>query len=267
MGIPIAGTLESVAAMEPAPLRESFVSRYHAGTSVAVAVGDVRHDELVEALSRRLSGWTDGSGPARQPARIAPPALHVETRPDLSQVYICLARPAFAYPDPRRYALSVMNSIVGGGLSSRLFQRLREDEGLVYSVSSFAELYEDTGLLGIYFVTDRRKLERCLDVMREELALLRRDRLHEDEFERARNMTKSAVLLGLESPTSRMLRMAKTHHMLGRLVTVDETLDAYNRLELEDANRMLDLVFGSGEFHVGAVGPISADELRRLVAG
>lgn len=266
LGRPVVGTLESVAAAGHDTLRRLYEDRYHAGTCIAVIVGDVRHDELIDTLERRLGHWQRRPAPTREKAQPGPPCLLSATRQELSQVYFCRVRPLFSYADPRRYALSILNSALGGGMSSRLFQRLREDEGLVYSVSSFAELHQDTGLLGVYFVTDRRKLERCLAVLDEEIARLRRERLDRDEFERALNMTKSSVLLALESPASRMFRMARTLHLLDRVVTVDETLDAYNRLTLEDVNRLLDEVLTDGDWHVGAVGPATQDELTRLTA-
>jgi len=267
LGAPVTGTPEAVAAFEPDGLRRLYGERYHAGSGMAVAVGDVRHDETADILARlvparRLSGADrrSGPGPAERP-------VLVHTRPELTQVYVCLALPAFAFGDERRYALSVLNAALGGGMSSRLFQRLREDEGLVYSVSSFVELHGDTGFVGIYFVADRRKSDRCFDVLREELGRLRRDRVGADEFERAVNMVRSSVVLGLESPLNRMLRLARTQLLLGRFLTVDETLEAYGRLTLDEVNGLIEQVLGDEPFHAGAVGPIAPEELSGLVAG
>ncbi len=264
MGAPVVGSLDSVSRMKAGGLRSLYRERYNSGTGVAIAVGDVMHEELCQALAEKTSTWQPGSAPGRKPAVCSEPHVLAETRQELSQVYMCLARPAFPYPDPRRYALSILNTAFGGGISSRLFQRLREDEGLVYSVSSFVELHGDSGILGVYFVADRKKLERCVTVLEQEISLLRRDRLSREEFERARNMTKSSVLLGLESSTSRMVRLAQTHHMLGRLVTVDETLAAYNRLKLDEVNELVDELLDTGGYHVGAVGPIDSEELKKV---
>ena len=131
---------------------------------------------------------------------------------------------------------------------------------------SFAELYADSGLLGIYFVTDYRKLSRCIEVIREELVRLRRDRLTPEEFERARNMTKSSALLALESPSSRMLRLARTYQLLGRVVTVDETVAAFNRLNGDEVARLIDELPEDGFRHAGAVGPLTEAELGSMLA-
>jgi predicted Zn-dependent peptidase len=191
-----------------------------------------------------------------------PPA---RARAPVAQVYLCLARTAPAYSDPRRHALGVLNTALGGGVSSRLFQRLREQEALVYSVGSFAEQYSDTGLLGVYLVTDHRKLARCMAVLREEVARLRQDRLSDEEFERARNMTKSYVLLALESASTRMMRLARAWQLLGRAVSVDETVEAYNRLKRADVEELLDELL-SGDFEYGgAAGPLSEDAVRNTL--
>jgi predicted Zn-dependent peptidase len=126
-------------------------------------------------------------------------------------------------------------------------------------------MYSDSGLLDIVFVTDARKLERCLAVIREELNRLVRDRLSEAEFERARNMTKSSVLLALESPSARMMRLARTWQLAGRVLTVDETVEAYNRLTRSDVEQLIDELPGAGFGHAGVVGPLPGPEVRRLV--
>jgi predicted Zn-dependent peptidase len=264
MGWPVAGTLASVAAFDAATLDRLYPRRYHCGSGLVVATGDIDHDELVATIADRLGRPAPAGLPPRAPAVAGPPAVLSSRRDELSQVYICLAWPTFGYDDERRFALSVLNNTLGGGVSSRLFQRLREDEGLVYSISSFTEHYADTGLLAVYFVADRRRLERCLAILDEELARLRRELVSCEEFDRALCMTRSSVLLALESPTNRMLRMARTRHLLGRVITTDETLAAYNRLTLDSVNAMVGTVFAGTRPRVGGVGPLTTDELSRL---
>jgi len=267
MGRPVTGTVASVTGITDQDLRTFYQTRYRADQGVVAAAGDVDHEALLKALTTLFTNPGQKPPGHRTPAVPQPPRVLVQTRKELTQVYVCLARPAFPYTDPRRHALSVLNTALGGGISSRLFQRLREDEGLVYSVASFVELYQDSGLFGIYFVADRRKLARCLTVLNEELAQLRRDRLSAAEFERARTMTKSSVLLALESPTSRMMRLARTHLMLGRTLTVNETISAYHRLTFEEVASLIDTLLPDGAYHAGVVGPVSQAEVSRLVTG
>ncbi len=265
MGRQIVGTLDSVTSLSDADLRTFYSNFYGPGCGVAVAVGDVEHEQLAEALASLLEGREACRPSKRTTADSQPPRVLAATRNELSQVYVCLAKPALRYSDPRRHALAVMNMALGGGVSSRLFQRLREQEALVYSVGSFAEQYSDSGLLGVYLVTDHRKLARCVAVLREELARLRRDRLGDEEFERARNMTKSSVLLALESPSMRMMRLARAWQLLGRIVSVDETVEAYNRLTRHDVEQLLDELLAGDFEYCGAVGPLSEDAVRQTL--
>lgn len=266
MGRPIAGTLESVAGLTRPGLVDFFSRQFRAPRCVAVAVGDVDHDELKDALSSLFAASdssvrsTIDNRTSQIPSAPRPQCVLSETRRELSQAYVCLGLQAFDRADPRRYALGVLNTALGGGVSSRLFQRLREREALVYSVSSFTELFSDSGLLGIYFVTDARKLARCVAVLREELARARSGGFTAEEFERARTMTRSSVLLAMESTAARMLRLARTWQNLGRVLTVDETLAGFDRLSLDDINRLLAELLAGERFWGGAVGPASESE-------
>jgi len=265
MGRHILGTIDSVNGLSDADLRGRYSDCYGPACGVVVAVGDVEHERLASALGSLLETRPECRSPARSPIVRSGPSVLVETRKELSQIYLYLAKPGLAYADQQRRALTVLNMAVGGGVSSRLFQRLREQEALVYSVGSFAEKYSDSGLLGVYLVTDHRKLARCLAVLREELARLRRDRLTEEEFERARNMTKSSVLLSLESTSTRMFRLARTWQLLGRVVTVDETVEAYNRLTRSEVENLIDQLLVSDFEYCGAVGPLSEEEVRQTL--
>ena len=265
MGRQILGTLDSVNGLSDDDLRGRYSNCYGPACGVAVAVGDVEHERLASALGSLLDTRHECRPPARTPAVGLSPSVLVETKKELSQIYLCMAKPALVYTDPRRHALAVLNMALGGGVSSRLFQRLREQEALVYSVGSFAEQYSDSGLLGVYLVTDHRKLARCVVVLREELVRLRRDRLTDEEFERARNMTKSSVLLSLESASTRMMRLARAWQLLGRVVTVDETLEAYNRLTRQYVESLLDELLAGDFEYCGAVGPLSEEEVRKTL--
>ncbi|MGQ9708196.1 MAG: M16 family metallopeptidase [bacterium] len=263
LGKPVVGTVDSIARVSSQDLLRFYQAQYGGAGAVVVAVGDIEHNQLVRILN--TIDQRGGQNLNRQRSGMMPVRVLSQTRKDISQVYVCLARPAFAYNDPRRYALSVLNTALGGGVSSRLFQRLREDEGLVYSIGSFVELYEDCGLLGIYFVAEQRKLARCIAVLKEELARLRQAGIDAEEFERARNMTKSAVLLGIEGSTSRMLRLARGYLMLGRVIGIDEVVNAYNALGVDEVMELVEELFGEDRFYAGVVGPLSEKEIGEVM--
>jgi predicted Zn-dependent peptidase len=265
MGLAIAGTIDSVNSVGDGDLRTAYARRYGPACGVAVAVGEVEHERIADRLSRLLHGQVECDLPQRSSPAPRPPEVLAETKKELSQVYVCLAKPAMVFADPRRHALSILNAALGGGMSSRLFQRLREREALVYSVSSFTDLYSDSGMLGVYFVTGSRKLGRCCEVLREELARLRAGGLTAEEFERAKNMTKSSVLLALESSSARMMRLARTWQLLGRVVTVDETVGSLDRVTRVDVSELVGELLATGFPHAGAAGPLSEGEVGRAV--
>ncbi|MGB9742392.1 MAG: M16 family metallopeptidase [bacterium] len=263
LGRPGIGTIDSISRINRADLAEFYQHHYGAEGGVVVGVGRVEHGELVKKLAA-LDGRRCGPAP-RELSVPGKPAVRTRTRADISQVHFCLAVPAFAYNDPRRYRLSVLNTALGGGVSSRLFQRLREEEGLVYSIGSFVELYEDAGLLGIYLSAEHQKLPRCWAVLNEELNRLRKERFTTAEFERALVMNRSAVLLGMETPLNRMLRLSRGYLMLGRVQTVEETIAGLEGVKRDEVNELIDELFNGRGFYVSAVGPIGESEVKEII--
>ncbi|MEO0020443.1 MAG: pitrilysin family protein [candidate division WOR-3 bacterium] len=263
LGRPVLGTVNSIARLNRDDLQRFYQAFYGAKSGVVAAAGDIEHQRLVAMLDKFDPPGAQALIRGKLP--LMPFRALTQVRKDISQVYVCLAWPTFPYKDPRRYALSVLNTALGGGVSSRLFQRLREEEGLVYSIGSFVEGYEDTGVLGIYFVAEAQKFLRCITVLREEIALLRQERVKMEEFERARSMTKSAVVLAMESSTSRMLRLARSYLLLDRVTGIDETVQAYNSLKVGDVIELIDLLLSEDRFYAGVVGPLTEEEVTKVI--
>ncbi|MEN9979716.1 MAG: pitrilysin family protein [candidate division WOR-3 bacterium] len=263
LGRPAIGTLDSIAPITSRDLSEFYQSHYCAENGVVVAVGAVDHTELVALLSD--FGNQKCGQSVRQSSLPGQRSFLVRHRPDISQVHLCLAVPVFSYADSRRYALAVLNTALGGGVSSRLFQRLREEEGLVYSVGSFIELYQDTGLLAVYLSAEQQKLARCIGVLKEELRRLRTDKISRDEFERALVMTRSAVLMGMESPINRMLRLSRAYLILGRVQTWEEIIAAYNQVTWEQVNSLIEELVIEERFYGSAVGPVPEAEMKKVI--
>lgn len=263
LGKPVVGTFNSVASINRQQLHNFYHQNYGTQSAIAVAVGDVEHQQVVELLARL--NRDNCQTPTRVRSTLMAPQTLVRTRRELSQVFVCLAKPAFSFADQRRYALSVLNTALGGGVSSRLFQRLREEEGLVYSIGSFVELYEDAGLLGIYFIAEKRKLPRCVTALKDELARLRKERINREELERSLTMTRSALILGSESSINRMMRIARSYLMLGRVTTLEEAIEVYNRLKLDEVAQLVDELLSDDRFYAGVVGPVQEREIRQLL--
>lgn len=262
LSFPPAGRMEKIGQIEAGELKSFYRDRYSFRNGVVVAVGGVEPERVEEWVREELDlpALSDGR---RTPPRINPPQARAIHREGLSQVHLVVGRPTIPYSDERRYGLRLVASILGGGMSSRLFQRLREEEGLVYSVSSFLDLMDDTGVFGVYLITHRRNLERTLKLLFEELARLVRDGFSDEELSRARNLVKGALLLSLESPSARMFRWAQQHLLLSRLIGVDESLAEYDRVKREDAMDLRQLL--SGPWWITGVGPIREEDLSRFI--
>jgi predicted Zn-dependent peptidase len=262
MGFPVTGSFQTLEAFEAQSLRSYYETNYCKSNAIVVGVGEIEHNALCDKISEKLTLANGNSPNSRVPPANKKPSHKIEQRKELTQVYVGMAKPVFSFQDERRYALSILNTALGGGLSSRLFQRLREEEGLVYTISSFVDLFLDSGIFGLYFITDYKKLTKGLMTALEEITKLRQQKFSTQEFETALNLTKSSILLGLENPLSRMMRLAKNELLLNRVITIDDTINAYNRLTLESINELVDVVLSDNRFFISCVGPLEEKDLQ-----
>jgi len=237
-GRPILGTRDSVASMSAAGLRELHGTRYRGANLVVAAAGNVEHEQLLTEVARRLGGLERGepSPMIATPGQTAVGREDVER--DTAQTHLVFAAPAVPHDDPRRYGTMLLSQAFGGGMSSRLFQRVREELGLAYTVFSFNSHYRTAGVMGVYVGTRPASAEQAADTVREELALLSRDGLSPDEFEQVREQVKGQLMLSLESTGARLGRLAG--HALREEPTpsLDETLARFQALGLDEVNEL-----------------------------
>jgi predicted Zn-dependent peptidase len=218
---PICGTTETVSQLTREDLLEFMAARYRPDQIIVAAAGDLRHDAFVARAAAAFAGVTGRVAPSDG----APPRSHrglaVHER-GLEQVHICFGVPAVAQVDPRRYAASVLDIALGGGMSSRLFQEVRERRGRAYTIHSFLASYRDAGYLGVYAATNRDWVAEVVEVIVAEMRRLGRTGLMPGELARAKNQLKGNLLLGLETTNSRMSRLATNEIYYGREVPVEE---------------------------------------------
>jgi len=208
-GYSILGTPETVSALGTGDLREAHRGYYPANCVVAAA-GNVDHDQLLEALARE--GWLDAAAPSppRPPVPAAPAARGVERNEirDSTQTHIVFGTDTFPLQDPRRFTLGILVNAFGGGMSSRLFQRVREQLGLAYAVFAFKQFFQTTGQLGVYVGTQPATADQAIEAIRGEYGLLAQEGLPADELADGKRQLKGQVVLSLESPGARMHRLA-----------------------------------------------------------
>jgi len=211
-GYSILGTRESVGGLSTADLKGLHRAAYLPGNCVIAAAGNLTHEELLAEVERQ--GWfASGAGEGEQPpvAAPAPPAVRGGERrhsKDSAQTHIVLATDTVSYADHRKYPLLVLANVFGGGMSSRLFQRIREELGLAYAIYAFTSFYRQVGVAGVYVGTQPKTAERAVAAIREEYAKLAREGLTGDALAEAKQQTQGQLMLSLESPAARMYRLA-----------------------------------------------------------
>ena len=204
---------------------------------VVAAAGNLSHDVLIEEIEIRLKQGhrpeTNGVIPIKYP----PPRLEKFPRA-VQGVHLCRGLQGVSYSDKRRMAALVLSNILGGGMSSRLFQRVREKEALAYNVFSFLDTMKHTGTFGIYLGTDPQRLDHALKVLDEEYNRIMQEGILEDELTRVKEQLKGNLVLGLEGTSGRMFRLAKLEIYLGRFLTLDETIAMIESVTMEEVMKL-----------------------------
>jgi predicted Zn-dependent peptidase len=261
LGRLISGTEETVSSMTRTQVNRFYRRRYTAPQIIISAAGNLEHATVVRLIRTALGGTPLDSVPAA-PAGLRPadrrvpvlPAHTVVQNRDTEQGHVVLGGPGIGRLDERRFALGVLNNLLGGGMSSRLFQEIREKRGLAYSVYSYATQYADSGVFAVYAGCAPGKVEEVLDLTSAELDRVAATGVTADEVARGKGMAKGSYVLGLEDTGSRMSRLAKSELLYGDLMTVDELLACVDRVTLDEVNELAaDLL--SRPLSLAVVGP------------
>ena len=235
LGCEVLGTQESVAAMTTGRIREFFELHYRPGNMVVAVAGDVDHATVADGLMARFAGPSGGSTPDRRPPEDKVEPLRV-TRRATEQTHVVLASRSVDRSDPRRYALAVLNHVLGGGLSSRLFQEIRERRGLAYSVWSERVAYHDAGTVSVGLGTAPEHVAEVLDIVTSELAVLGERGITERELTIAKGNLRAETLLACEDSGARMSRIGAGLLLHGEILTVDDVLARVEALTLEEVH-------------------------------
>ena len=243
LGRPISGTEESITPMTRPQINRFYRRRYTAPNIVVAAAGNLEHADVVRLVRKALAGTAldsapaDPVGPRSGSRRVPTQRAHTVVRHrDTEQAHMVLGGVGIGRRDERRFALGVLNNVLGGGMSSRLFQEIREKRGLAYSVYSYASQYADAGLVGVYAGCAPGKVEEVLDLARAELERVATKGVSAEEIGRGKGMVKGSYVLGLEDTGSRMSRLAKSELLYGDLMTVDELLGRVDAVTPDDVN-------------------------------
>ncbi len=252
IGRPVLGTAEIVRGLDRSMLRDYIGEKYRAPRMVLSAAGRIEHEALVALAESAFAGLQDGGGAA--PVSATYSGGDYREAKELEQVHLLLGFPGLAYGDDDYYALGVYSTLLGGGMSSRLFQEVREKRGLVYSIYSFASSYRDGGLFGIYAGTGEGEVAELVPVVCGELLGVA-EAVGEDEMHRARAQMKANLLMSLESTGSRADQIAQQLLIFGRIVPTEEIIAKIEAVEAADVQRVAARI-ASGPVTCAALGPI-----------
>ncbi|MBI2080176.1 MAG: insulinase family protein [candidate division NC10 bacterium] len=257
LGRPVLGRPETLGGLTRDALRAYLAASYRPSRTILAAAGHLDHDRLVRLLEAHLEGWNGLAPAAASPLTpVARPATLAKER-EVSQVHLCLGVEGLPYAHRDRYALSLVNTVLGGGMSSRLFQEVREKRGLVYSIYSYLASFRDAGLLVVYAGCGEEALEEVIGCIREECARLAGQPIGAEEFRRAKEQLKGSLLLGLEGTTSRMTRLAKMQMYFGRTFSVDTIIRGIEEVTPERFQRVAQACFAGERYTLTTIGPLA----------
>jgi predicted Zn-dependent peptidase len=255
LGRPVIGSADVIGSLSTRAIRAYHRSAYVGGNVVVAAAGNVRHERLVELVAARRSG-PSGRRTLRRALLRRPPGPSVRfLRRPTEQYHVVLSGPGVARDDPRRYAGWVLDTLLGGSSSSRLFQEIRERRGMAYSVYSFASHFQETGHVGISLGTREENLVECMRVVRDELASVAAGRLRLGELVRAQESIEGRLLLAQESTSSRMTRLGRALVTDTELVRLRETVRRIRAVTEEDVVGLARELFDPARLSAAGIGP------------
>lgn len=255
LGEPTIGFVDTIAAVTPDDLRSHMRDHYAPNSVVVAAAGNVEHDRFVELVSAEFAEF---EGACALPVPETPSATpnRLIRRKDSEQAYVVLGTEGLAARDERRYALSILDTVLGGGMSSRLFQEIREKRGLVYTVYSFQAAYRAAGLFGVYAGTSPENVSSCVDLIVEQLGLLRDELVDAAELQLAKEHIKGNLTLSLESTSSRMIRLGRNEFTLGRYVAPEEIEERIDAVTAEDVRTLARELLADEKLGLCIIGPV-----------
>jgi predicted Zn-dependent peptidase len=256
LGKSILGTRETVSNLSRATLREWFGRWYAPNHIVVTAAGNLTHAQLLDLVATRFADRKPSANGHTETAPSAAPGVMLRNKPDLEQVHVCLGVAAFPMADERRFVASLLNSLLGGGMSSRLFQNIRERQGLAYTIFSEMSPYRDAGMLTVYSGTSADKAPGLIQSVLAEFRSLKETPVSEEELRRAKDHLKGALLLSMESTGSRMAHIARHHLYFGRFFSADELIALLESVTREDIQKVAQEFFQPGRIAATVLGPI-----------
>jgi len=271
LGRPVLGSKESIASVTRDQVRGFYRRHYIPPHFVVAAAGNLKHEELCRLIEASMDTGPKLSAGERPKVRLggsvpSPSGGTLVRNRKTEQAHICVGTAAFSRRDPERFAFGVVNSALGGGMSSRLFQEVREKRGLAYSVYSYHSMFAETGMFAAYAGTTPSRAQEVLGIMRDQMADIAAGGLSTEELERAKGHMKGSLVLSLEDTSGRMSRIGKSEISQGEILSVDELIGRIDAVTAQEAQAAAARVFGQ-PMALAVVGPFRQNAFRDLRGG
>lgn len=267
LGQEILGTRETVGAMQKDDLLSYINHQYSPQNAVFAIAGDVDHAEMVESVSRATADWNLNSGPKPfQPSAELPnPRMIVEKR-DTEQVHLCLALPGISYYDERRYALDLLNVILGGGMSSRLFLEIRDNLGLAYAIHSYIDHYVDSGAVVVYAGVEQKNMQRAISAILEQLARFKNEMVPATELTKAKEFSKGRIFMRMEDSHAVAGWIGGQEALTGKILSDEDVVSIIDSITAEQIRSVADALFDTRQLRLAVVGPVEKQGLEELLS-
>jgi predicted Zn-dependent peptidase len=263
LGKPILGTRETVKKFDRNAILEYYQAAYSPSNLIVTAAGNLTHDRLVSLVVEHFEGLKPA---APLPPEVAPSTharIALRNKKSLEQVHLCLGVPSYPLPHQERFACYVLNTLLGGGMSSRLFQNIRERQGLAYAVFSELSPYRDTGCLSIYAGTSIESAGRVVESILKEFRQLKDSPVNDEELRRAKDHLKGSLMLSLESTASRMSNLARQEMYFSRFFTLDELVESIESVTAEHVQRIAQTFFDPKQIALTVLGSLENFHISR----
>ena len=263
LGKPILGTKETVRSFEQGKLFDFYRQRFAPNNIIISAAGHLNHGRFMDLIKAKFSGLKSVPNGYHQPAPAVTPRIITRNKKSLEQVQLCIGVPSHPIWHEKRYVSYVLNTVLGGGMSSRLFQNIREEQGLVYAIYSDLNPYRDTGCMTIYAGTSLESTPKVVSSVLNEFRMLKDTPISDDELRRAKDQLKGSLMLSLESSTSRMSNLARQEMYFDRFFSLDETIQQIEAVSTTDIGEMANQLFQTDKIAVTVLGNLDGLKLSR----
>lgn len=262
LGMPILGTEESLKALNRSDIIDYIKNNYTPENIVISVVGNFQERYVLEQIERAFSDYKPTKANRQEVSKPVFTSNYKYKKKDTEQAHLCLGFNGLELGNEYTYPLLVMNNILGGAMSSRLFQKIREEKGLAYSVFSYPSSYTDSGILSIYAGMKPNQLDYVIELINEEIKELKVKGITEEELYDSKQQIKGSYILGLESTSGRMISIGKSELLLDKIYSPKEITEFIDAVEMDDISHVIDLVFNTEEMGAAIIGPNNSAALK-----